>query len=271
LHSDKAGTRLTTLFISHGAPTLATEPGETGKLLARLAESIPRPAAILAVSAHWDTPQPQVSTAARPQTIHDFSGFPSALYQIRYPAPGAPALAEKTSVLLRQAGFEPEFDATRGLDHGAWVPLRLMYPDADIPVTQLSIQGQAGPRAHLDMGRAIAGLQQDNVLILCSGAVTHNLRHFFTSERDAAVLDYVTEFADWLGQRIATADHAALLDYRNSSYGRQAHPSEDHILPLFVALGAGEGKPVARYQPENTYGILAMDVYCWSESSGSTP
>ena len=262
---------MTTLFISHGAPTLATEPGETGKLLARLAESIPRPAAILAVSAHWDTPQPQVSTAARPQTIHDFSGFPSALYQIRYPAPGAPALAEKTAALLRQAGFEPEFDATRGLDHGAWVPLRLMYPDADIPVTQLSIQGQAGPRAHLDMGRAIAGLQQDNVLILCSGAVTHNLRHFFTSERDAAVLDYVTEFADWLGQRIATADHAALLDYRNSSYGRQAHPSEDHILPLFVALGAGEGKPVARYQPENTYGILAMDVYCWSESSGSTP
>jgi 4,5-DOPA dioxygenase extradiol len=257
---------LTTLFISHGAPTLATEPGETGKLLARLAESIPRPAAILAVSAHWDTAQPQLNTAAKPQTIHDFSGFPPALYQIQYPAPGAPELAEKTAALLERAGFSAEFDAARGLDHGAWVPLRLMYPAADIPVTQLSIQGQAGPQAHLAMGRAISSLQQDNVLILCSGAVTHNLRHFFTSERNAEVLDYVTEFSDWLGQKIATSDLDALLDYRNSSYSRQAHPSEDHILPLFVAVGAGEGSAVTRYQPENTYGILAMDVYCWSEA-----
>ncbi len=262
---------MTTLFISHGAPTLATEPGATGSLLTQLTASIPRPAAILVVSAHWDTPQPRLSTATRPQTIHDFSGFPLALYKLQYPAPGAPELAEKTAALLDQAGFSPELDATRGLDHGAWVPLRLMYPDADIPVTQLSIQGTAGPSAHLDMGHAIAGLQQDNVLILCSGAVTHNLRHFFTSERDAEVLDYVTEFADWLGRRIAAADHAALLDYRNSSYGRQAHPSEDHILPLFVALGAGEGKPVTRYQPENTYGILAMDVYHWSGTSVNTP
>ena len=256
---------MTTLFISHGAPSLAAEPGETGKLLARLANDIPRPAAILAVSAHWDTPQPRLNTAIAPQTIHDFNGFPPALYQIQYPAPGAPALAERTAGLLRQAGFETKLDATRGLDHGAWVPLRLMYPEADIPVTQLSIQGHAGPQAHIEIGRAIAGLQQYNVLILCSGAVTHNLRHFFTSERDAEVLDYVAPFADWLGQHIATADHAALIDYRNSPHGALAHPSEDHILPLFVALGAGEGKTVARFQPENTYGILAMDVYRWSD------
>ncbi|PKO25393.1 MAG: dioxygenase [Betaproteobacteria bacterium HGW-Betaproteobacteria-8] len=258
---------MTTLFISHGAPALAIEPGETGKLLSRLAESIPRPSAILAVSAHWDTAQPQISSANKPQTIHDFSGFPPALYQMQYPAPGAPGLAEKTAALLREAGFSAELDARRGLDHGAWVPLRLIYPDADIPVTQLSIQGQAGPQAHLAMGQAIASLQEDNVLILCSGAVTHNLRHFFTTQRDAAVLDYVTGFADWLGQRIATADYAALVDYRNSPYGQQAHPSEDHILPLFVALGAGEGMPVTRYQPENTYGILAMDVYHWSTTA----
>ncbi|HEY8353504.1 MAG TPA: class III extradiol ring-cleavage dioxygenase [Methylophilaceae bacterium] len=256
---------MTILFVSHGAPTLATEPGATGRLLAQLAENIPRPTAVLVISSHWDTLQPRLSKATAPQTIHDFYGFPPELYQIRYPAPGAPELAKKAAALLRQAGFETGLDATRGLDHGAWVPLRLMYPDADIPVTQLSIQSQSGPRVHFEIGRTIAGLQKDGVLILCSGAVTHNLRHFFTGERNAEVLDYVAEFADWLGQRIAAGDTAALLDYRNNFYGRQAHPSEDHILPLFVALGAGAGAPVTRYQPETTYGILAMDVYRWSD------
>jgi len=258
---------VTTLLISHGAPTLAIEPGETGKLLSRLAVSIPRPSAILAVSAHWDTARPKISSTKTPQTIHDFSNFPPALYQLQYPAPGAPELAEKTAELLSQAGFHPELDGGRGLDHGAWVPLRLMYPEADIPVTQLSIQSQAGPQTHIETGRAIASLQQDNVLILCSGAVTHNLRDFFSARRDAAILDYVPEFADWLGEKIAAKDYAALVDYRNSPHGRQAHPSEDHILPLFVAVGAGEGRTVTRYQPENTYGILAMDVYHWSTTA----
>lgn len=258
---------MTTLFISHGAPTLAIEPGETGKFLAQIAQDIPRPSAILAVSAHWDATRPLISTTSSPQTIHDFYGFPSELYQIQYPAPGAPDLANKAAQLLERQGFEVALDPARGLDHGAWVPLRLMYPEADIPVSQLSIQSPAGPEAHFEMGKALSPLQNENVMILCSGAVTHNLRHFFTNDRDAEALDYVDAFADWLGQSIAASDHAALLDYRNNAHGREAHPSEDHILPLFVALGAGEGKTPKQYQPETTYGILAMDIYRWSATT----
>jgi len=254
---------MTTLFISHGAPTLAIEPGATGKLLGELALSLPRPQAILVISAHWDTHAPRISLAEKPQTIHDFGGFPREMYEIEYPVNGAPVLAEQTATLLKKAGIDVELDHGRGLDHGAWVPLRLMYPDADIPVTQLSIQSRLGPQAHYDMGRAISQLQDENVLILCSGAITHNLHDLFTMQRDAKVLDYVPDFAEWVANKIEHEDTTALINYRKEiKSGLRAHPTEDHILPLFVALGAAKGK-ATRYQPENTYGILAMDIYRW--------
>lgn len=263
---------MTTLFISHGAPTLAIEPGETGKLLSTLGKSLPRPDAILVVSVHWDTPIATVSNAVKPETIHDFRGFPQALYDIQYTADGSPTLATKTARLLENAGIVIQQE-NRGLDHGAWVPLRLMFPDADIPVTQLSIQslathgfptqGLQAPSAHYALGQAISALQDDNVMIMCSGAITHNLHDFFSTQVDAEALDYVTKFADWMGEKIALNDIDSLINYRTQSqYGLRAHPSEDHILPLFVALGAARGKPI-RYQPETTYGILAMDAYAW--------
>ena len=258
------------LFISHGAPTLALEPGLTGELLQSLSHSLPRPRAILVVSAHWDLRSPRVSGASQPETIHDFGGFPPAMYQIQYPAPGAPELAQQVQALLSPTQPSLTIDPVRGLDHGAWVPLMLMYPDADIPVTQLSIQSHAGAAAHYALGQQLAPLLADDVMLLCSGAITHNLHDFFSADRQAAVLDYVPAFSDWMGQRIAAADTQALLDYRQlAPAATRAHPHEDHLLPLFVALGAadqaGEGqarKPV-RYQPENTYGILAMDTYVW--------
>ncbi len=253
---------MTTLFISHGAPTLAIKPGETGKLLASLAESLPRPDAILVVSAHWDTAIATVSNAKSPDTIHDFGGFPKAMHDIQYATKGSPMLASKTAGLLAAAGI-PVQQENRGLDHGAWVPLMLMFPDADIAVTQLSIQNAQTPEAHYALGKAIGVLQDDNMMIVCSGAITHNLQDFFSPQIDAQALDYVSKFADWMGEKIVVNDINALINYRTQNqYGVQAHPSEDHILPLFVALGAGRGKPT-RYQPETTYGILAMDIYVW--------
>lgn len=255
---------MTTLFISHGAPTLAMEPGKTGTVLASLGKSLPRPDAILVVSAHWDSREPLVSISTSPETIHDFGGFPAEMYAMQYPAPGAPVLAEQVKQALSNAGI-PLHMAERGLDHGAWVPLMLMYPDADIPVTQLSIQSHQGPKAHYALGQAISQLQTENVMILCSGAVTHNLHDFFTSQRDADTLEYVSGFAEWVADRIATNDIEALMDYRKQAPGGvRAHPHEDHLIPLFVALGAAHG-PVRRYAPETTFGILAMDIYVWNK------
>lgn len=257
---------MTTLFVSHGSPMLALEPGQTGRMLATLAEVMPRPDAILCVSAHWDTAQPTVSAASHMQTIHDFGGFPRALFEIQYPAAGAPQLAAHVMNCLQAAQLPCHADPSRGLDHGAWVPLSLMYPQADIPVTQLSIQSHASTASQFALGQALRPLHAENILILASGAVTHNLGDFYSPQRDAPALPYVQAFADWLGQAIAEEDAERLLTYRQqSTHGIRAHPTEDHLMPLFVALGAAGHTRVQRLQPELTYGMLAMDAYLWLE------
>lgn len=260
---------MTTMFVSHGAPTLAIEPGKTGQMLAQVAASLPKPDAILVVSAHWDTRVPTVSLAVQPETIHDFAGFPPAMYAKQYPAPGAPVLAQQVVALLQAQAIPVSVHPQRGLDHGAWVPLMLMYPDADIPVTQLSIQSRSTPAEQFALGKALHGLHQQNVLILASGAITHNLSDFFTGDREAAPLPYVLPFADWMAECIQTEQWARMLNYRaECPQARQAHPSEDHLMPLFVAAGSAEGKAV-RFTPENTYGILAMDTYLWRTDAGA--
>ncbi|MGP1716916.1 MAG: DODA-type extradiol aromatic ring-opening family dioxygenase [Methylophilus sp.] len=254
---------MTTLFVSHGAPSLILEPGETGQMLVHLAASLPKPDAILVISAHWDTRVATVSLASHQATIHDFSGFPAPLYEIQYPAPGAPALAHQVVALLQASGIAVHAHAERGLDHGAWVPLALMYPAADIPVTQLSIQSRSTPAQQFALGQALQPLHAQNVLILASGAVTHNLSDFFSANRDAAPLSYVASFADWVAGQLSAQEAETLLNYRQESdHGIQAHPSEDHLMPLFVAAGSGQGVP-KRFTPETTYGILAMDAYVW--------
>jgi 4,5-DOPA dioxygenase extradiol len=249
-----AAERLPTLFISHGSPLHALEAGAAGASWVRLAAQLPRPRALLMVSAHWETERPALTAAAEPETIHDFYGFPEALYRIRYPAPGAPALAGRVRALL---------DATRGLDHGAWSPLLHMYPEAAIPVVQLSLQTERGTAHHLALGRALRPLSAEGVLVIGSGHMTHNLRDRTPGGEAAAPLPYAQDFRDWIDARLRTRDLDALVDYRTQApYARRAHPSEEHFLPLFVALGAApESYCAARVHEGIESGALAMDSY----------
>lgn len=259
------------LFLSHGAPTLPLEPGETGAAWRRLGEQLPRPSAILMVSAHWETAIPTVSRATQPGTIHDFSGFPAELYQLRYPAPGAPELAEATAAALQQAGIQVQFDDARGLDHGAWVPLSLMFPQADIPVTQLSVQLQRDPAWHIALGRALRRLREQGVLIIGSGSLTHNLRAVFRHPTGAPAPDWVTEFCDWIAARITEGNLDALSAYRTlAPHAAENHPTDEHLLPLFVALGAANQIETAqRLNRVTTFGLLAMDVWVFDPKSRS--
>lgn len=259
------------LFVSHGAPDLLLAPGRTGELWSALGRELPKPKAVLAVSAHWETGAPTISAAPNPRTIHDFAGFPAALYRLAYAAPGAPELAENVVALLRAAALPAETHPHRGLDHGAWAPLSLLYPAADIPVAQLSIQSHAGPEWHYRLGQALRPLRDEGVLVLASGAVTHNLARLFAP--GTPPWSVAAGFADWMAEKIAAGDVPALLDYRRQAPGGAAcHPSEEHLLPLFVAIGVGgEASAPRRHAPEFTYGSLAMDAYVWSDTKGETP
>lgn len=256
-------TAFPSLFVSHGAPVLALEPGETGAALNRFAQSLPRPEAILAVSAHWATRSPTLSIACCPQTIHDFYGFPEALYAMRYPARGGVRWAMEARGLLDDAGFDVALDSERGLDHGAWVPLRLMYPQADIPVFTLSIQPEHDPAHHLALGRALAGLRQAGVLVVGSGGLTHNLGHFRGGR--GGVYPYVAAFQQWVGHVLEQHNINALLDYRQQAPGAvEAHPTDEHWLPFYVALGAtGEDFDAELVYRGVQYGMLAMDSYAF--------
>lgn len=224
------------VFVSHGAPTMAFGVSAGRAFLGGLGESLGRPRAVVCVSAHWETETPAVTGSAEPETIHDFFGFPDPLYQARYPAPGAPDLAARVAGLLDAMGYECETAPDRGLDHGAWIPLMLMYPGADIPVIQLSIQTDLGPGYHLHLGRALAPLRGDGVLVLGSGGAVHNLQHFQAGSTE--VPGWAREFDDWLADAVIRGDEAALVDYRSPA-GAMAHPTDEHYLPLLTALGAG--------------------------------
>lgn len=193
---------LPALFVSHGAPTLPLEHSAAHDFLAGLGQAMERPGAILAVSAHWETAQPTVSAASEPETIHDFHGFPPELYRLRHPAPGAPQLAARVEKLLQTQGLPAAIDPHRGLDHGAWTPPILMYPEADIPVTQLSVQPGAGPAHHFRVGEALRPLRDEGVLIFGTGGATHNLREFFSHPDAAGAVPWVVEFDEWLAAAV---------------------------------------------------------------------
>jgi 4,5-DOPA dioxygenase extradiol len=254
--------RLPAVFVSHGAPTLPFEDVVARDFLRALGASIAVPRAILVVSAHWETAVPTVSAVDRPETIHDFSGFPRELYRVRYPAPGAPALAQQVVTLLDQAGIAVEVSVDRGLDHGAWVPLMLAYPEANIPVTQLSIQSPRGPGCHWTLGEALRPLREEGVLILASGSATHNVREFGRHALDAAPLGYVVAFDEWLAAAVTGGRRDDLLAYRSRAPdAMRNHPTEEHLLPLFVAAGAGTTGRGERLHASYTYGAFAMDAY----------
>ncbi|HEY9898673.1 MAG TPA: class III extradiol ring-cleavage dioxygenase [Pantanalinema sp.] len=259
-------TRFPALFVSHGAPTIAIDRIPAHDFLAGLGERIGRPKAILAISAHWETGAPTLSLAAQPATIHDFGGFPDALYRMTYPAPGSPELAERVAEQLVAAGFPAALNPSRGLDHGAWIPLQLMYPAADIPVVQLSIQPSRSPAEHWRLGEALRPLRDEGILVLGSGSATHNLFELGRYMHDTTPPEWVTSFDRWLKSAVTQGRKEELLDYLHQApSAARNHPTPDHILPLFVAAGAGEAQGTGELIHESySWGLLSMAAYSFA-------
>ncbi|MGF6329528.1 4,5-DOPA dioxygenase extradiol [Pseudomonas sp. BS3782 TE3695] len=248
------------LYISHGSPMLALEPGASGPALARLAAALPKPEAIVIVSAHWESSELLVSGNPQPETWHDFGGFPQALFDVQYPAPGNPQLAAEVVELLKANGLSARIDAQRPLDHGVWVPLSLMYPQADIPVVQVSLPTRGGPALQTRVGHALASLREHGVLLIGSGSITHNLRELDWHAGPESVEPWAKAFRDWMIEKLEANDEAALHDYRQQAPNAvRNHPSDEHLLPLYFARAAGGEFSVA-YQGF-TMGALGMDIY----------
>jgi 4,5-DOPA dioxygenase extradiol len=254
--------RLPSLFVSHGSPMFALEPGLLGPNLTRLGASLDGLRAIVVVSPHWQTSAVRVTGAPAPETIHDFGGFPAPLYALQYPAPGAPSLAAEVMALLTGAGIEASVDAARGLDHGAWVPLRYVAPAANVPVLQVSLPRSIDTAGALRLGEALRPLRDAGVLVIGSGSLTHNLYEFRSHIADP---EYAQVFADWVADALARRDVAALVDYRaRAPHAARAHPTEEHYLPLLVALGASDADEPRTLVPGGmTYGVLSMDSFAF--------
>ena len=253
------------LYVSHGAPLFAVDAGETGPALTRWGQGLraqfPALRGVVIMSPHWMARTPQVMTGPQPATWHDFGGFPPALYQLQYPAPGAPALAQEVLALLQAAGVAAQDDAGRPFDHGAWVPLMHLFPEADLPVVQVALPVGAGPAEVYALGAALRGLRSQGVLVMGSGSMTHNLAEFFGGAREPA--PYVIAFSRWIETALERGDMQALLNYRSlAPHAERAHPTEDHFLPLFFALGAAGDDLHANYlSREVMYSMLAMDAF----------
>jgi 4,5-DOPA dioxygenase extradiol len=255
---------LPSVFVSHGSPMHALQPGPAGEAWKALGQRLGKPRAIVIASAHWETDLPMLTGTARPQTIHDFYNFPEPLYRLRYPAPGAPEIAQRAQALLKHAGLGAAIDGSRGLDHGAWAPLLYMYPEADVPVVQISVQPALGPRHHVAVGNSLRNLSAEGVLLIGSGHMTHNLRDWARGR--GAPEPYAQEFQAWVFDQLNKHGVDELIEYRaRSAHGVRAHPTDEHFLPLFFALGAAP----ERARPERVYdaidsGVLAMDAYVFN-------
>jgi 4,5-DOPA dioxygenase extradiol len=253
--------RLPTLFISHGAPTFALEPGIIGPQLNALGRALPRPKAVLVVSPHWMTSRPRVGFAQQPDTIHDFNGFSEALYRISYPAQGHPALAQRALDTLRLAGFAAQADELRGLDHGAWVPLLYLFPNADVPVFQVSLLSGLDAASAWAFGDALAPLADEGVLIVGSGSLTHNLYEFRTGHTEDET--YASEFAKWVRDTVSSGDNKRLeRTLELAPHAKRSHPTAEHFWPLLVAAGAAKTQiPAQVIDGGITHGVLSMDAF----------
>lgn len=266
-------TALPSLFVSHGSPMLALEPGKTGPLLRSIGARLPRPKTILIMSPHWETRTPRIGHRLKPSIRHDFSGFPSALYALDYPALGAPHLAERVTDWLREAGLDTQTDDDWGLDHGSWVPLRYLYPHADVPVVQLSLQSHQPPAYHYRIGQLLAPLAHEGILLIGSGSFTHNLQELRPSaiqigdEPESAV--HTTEFLQWFLTQMQSGNLTALLDYRHlAPHAVRAHPTDEHLLSLFFAMGASDDwTQSVHLDSGSTYHSLRMDAFAFGSQS----
>lgn len=248
------------LFISHGSPMLALQPGASGPALQALAAELPRPKAIVVVSAHWESHELLVSGSAAPETWHDFGGFPRELFAVQYPAPGDPQLANEIVELLQADGLTARVDNQRPFDHGTWVPLSLMYPAADIPVVQVSLPSRMGPAFQTRVGHALCSLRDQGVLLIGSGSITHNLGELDWRAGPETITPWALAFRDWVVEKLAAGDETALHDYRLlAPHAVRSHPSDEHLLPLYFARGAGGDFSVAHQG--FTLGALGMDIY----------
>ena len=254
---------LPTLFISHGAPDLLIGKLPARDFLIELGRTLPRPRAICVASAHYEQDNPHVTREVAPRTIHDFGGFDPALYQVQYPARGEPQLAARVGALLEEAGFTATQDAQWGFDHGTWCPLALMYPQAEVPVIAISVSRRRDAGWHFKLGRALSALRADDVLVIGSGALTHNLREVAPPDSNAEAPAFVHAFADWFNERLSAQDEASLLDWVNKAPSAQRnHPSAEHLMPFFVALGAaGDHWRAARLHQSVSYRALRLDAF----------
>ena len=270
-------TTLPSLFVSHGSPMIALEPGEAGAFMQRLGPAIERtfgrPEAIVTISAHTTARSPVVLAGPRHEAIYDFGGFDPKLRTLRYDAAGAPALGAHLLGLLHGAGIEAQSTAEGGLDHGAWTALRFLFPRADIPILPLAFVNEDSPTAQFALGAAIAPLAGEGVLIIGSGSITHNLRRVFAGGlRGSAGAPEIPEsaaFRRWFAERSSTRDWSALFDYRaKAPHAVDMHPTDEHLLPWFVAAGAGgrDAVPV-RLHDSITMGSLGMDAYAFGPSA----
>ena len=244
---------------------LAIEDSPAGRFLDGLGDQLPRPEAVVVASAHFLADRPMVGGHAQPHTVHDFAGFPEPLHEIRYPAPGAPELAETIAARLARAGLDGKVRPGHGLDHGVWVPLKRMYPRADIPVVPLSVNPLAGAARHHAVGQVLAGLRDEGVLVIGSGGFVHNLGDLDWIHKDAPLASWAEEFSGWMHQKLAGHDWPALLSWRDiAPHARRAHPTTEHLMPLFVALGAaGPAPQVEVLHRSHELGTLALDAFAF--------
>ena len=258
--------RLPTLFVPHGAPTFALDPGAAGAVMIDVAAALPKPLAIVIISPHWDTDVVSVGSAETLATIHDFYGFPQALYELIYPATGSLKASHEVIAAIAEAGLPVVEVPSQGLDHGAWIPLRLMFPNADVPVIPVSVQSHLGVQGAYTLGRALAPLVGQGFLVIGSGNTTHNLGDYRSARQNGGKAPaYVHTFPDWLGEKIMQHDISALLDYRQQAPdAMRAHPSDEHLQPLYVALGAAGHMPhIERLHTGISDYVLAMDAYAF--------
>jgi 4,5-DOPA dioxygenase extradiol len=262
------------LFISHGSPEYALHPGYSGAQLTDLGLALPRPAAILIVSPHWMTRGIRIAVAPNPKMIYDFGGFDPALRQMRYPAHGHLGFAQRAHTLLNDAGFPATLDADYGLDHGAWVPLMHLYPRADVPVFQVSLPVDTDSASAVRLGRALAPLALEGVLIIGSGSLTHNLYEMAINQ---PTYEYVIEFTEWVRNALLAGDWAAVeKTLERAPHAQRAHPTTEHFLPLLVALGAADLPPlqaqtaatkVTVLEGGYTLSAIAMESYLFGDLS----
>lgn len=252
------------IFLSHGPPLVGVVPCPAHHFLKSLGTEFPVPRAILSISAHWESVDPLVTKGQRPQILYDFGGL-GVLRQLSYRPAGLPELADEVVDRLARQGIKAH-GMDRGFDHGTWIPLALIYPKADIPVVQLSIQTEADAAHHFELGKLLSSLRQKGVFIMASGGAVHNLDEVGEYAIDADPPAYVQEFDRWLEKRILSDRTADLLDFRRRApHAKRCHPyPHEHLLPLFVALGAARGTVARRLHESFLFGTLSMAAYAWA-------